>query len=119
MTRLNILYAACLLSYAFPGDAVFAAEEDERLIIIEIQDEYGQTTFEVIKESEYRDWRTKRMEESREIIANAVKLKKKNPKLAMIKTKKRNITSNEAAQKYLQEYQDRLKRITTTKRIEK
>jgi hypothetical protein len=120
MNKLILLYAACVLSYALPGAAVFAADKEERLIILEIRNEYGKTTFEVMKETEYRDWRTERMEQSREIIAKAKKLKKKrNPKLATIRSKKRNIKSNEEAQKYRQEYQDRLKRITKTKRIEK
>ena len=120
MNRLTLFYAAFVLSFAYPGTAVFAAEEDVRLIILEIRDEYGRTTFEVIKQSEYRDWRAERTAESREIIAKSKKLKKKrNPKLVMIRTKKRNIKSNEEVQKYLQEYQDRLKRITKTKRIEK
>ena len=120
MNKVILIYAACAVAFTFPVVAVFAADAEERLIILEIQDEYGKTTFEVMKETEYRDWRTVRMEESREIVANAKKLKKKrNPKLASIKPKKRNITSSEKAQKYLQEYQDRLKRITKTKRLKK
>ncbi|MDP6360949.1 MAG: hypothetical protein QF473_37905 [Planctomycetota bacterium] len=119
MNRLSLLYATLVLSCALPGATIFAADEDERLMILEIRDEYGKTAFEVIKQSEYRDWRNERTAESREIIANSKKLKKRNPKLVMIRAKKRNIKSNDEALKYLQEYQDRLKRITKTKRIEK
>ena len=120
MNRLSLSYAALVLSCALPGATIFAADEDERLMILEIRDEYGKTAFEVIKQAEYRDWRNQRTEESREIIANSKKLKqKRNPKLVMIRAKKRNVKSNDEALKYLQEYQDRLKRITKTKRIEK